>query len=225
MLTQQSECVREQDAPDPERALLAPPPSPPPSPAREWAPSNIFGGGGGEGGSSGRATGIFGSVGAKMTNAIAPARDTVGAVVPGVGSNDSVCPSLTWKQRLHGCIGCFVVGMMLSLLGFISWWLGRTAQFGVFYTLGNVTSVCSSLFLIGPKRQFKNMTKAGRRIASGLYLGMMIITLAVALNDGPKPLVLICICAQWCALIWYVASYIPFGQKMITKFLGGVASF
>ena len=25
---------------------------------------------------------------------------------------------------------------------------------------------------------------------------------------------------QWCALVWYIASYIPFGQKIITKILG-----
>ena len=25
---------------------------------------------------------------------------------------------------------------------------------------------------------------------------------------------------QWCALVWYIASYIPYGQKIITKVLG-----
>ena len=30
---------------------------------------------------------------------------------------------------------------------------------------------------------------------------------------------------QWCALIWYIASYIPYGQKIITKILGRIADF
>lgn len=30
---------------------------------------------------------------------------------------------------------------------------------------------------------------------------------------------------QWCALIWYMASYIPYGQKMITKVLGKAIDF
>ncbi len=37
-----------------------------------------------------------------------------------------------------------------------------------------------------------------------------------------------CVCAcvtQWCAALWYVASYIPYGQKMITSVLGRAVNF
>ena len=30
---------------------------------------------------------------------------------------------------------------------------------------------------------------------------------------------------QWCALIWYIASFIPYGQTMIKKFFKSVGNF
>ena len=48
------------------------------------------------------------------------------------------------------------------------------------YTLGNITSLCSSGFLFGPRRQLRVMRKAKRRIAVGVYLGLMVLTLTVA---------------------------------------------
>ena len=40
-----------------------------------------------------------------------------------------------------------------------------------------------------------------------------------------SPLVLLCLICQWCALVWYVASYIPFGQKIIKSILGAMTEF
>ena len=34
---------------------------------------------------------------------------------------------------------------------------------------------------MGPKRQMRNMTKAKRRVATGIYLGMMVVTIFVSL--------------------------------------------
>lgn len=31
--------------------------------------------------------------------------------------------------------------------------------------------------------------------------------------------------AEWCALVWYVASYIPYGQKMIKMVVGKATEF
>lgn len=195
--------------------------SPPPSPPREWLPSGLTGGGGSQ-----KSGGMLSGMSARVNQAIAPARETAAIVVPGTGQNDNLCPSLSFKQRLQGCLGCFVLGLCLSFLGFISWWTGHMAQFGVFYTLGNITSVASSCFIIGPKRQMKNMTKAGRRVASGIFVTMMIVTLAIAFSaPDQKALVLICCVAQWCALVWYIASYIPYGRKILTKVLGRVTEF
>ena len=111
------------------------------------------------------------------------------------------------------------------------------ASFAIVYTLGNITSLCSSCFLFGPRRQLRVMRKAKRRIAVGVYLGLMVLTLTVAgicigvQNSGGfipaliRPIFLVLIFAQWCALIWYIASFIPYGQTMIKKFFKSVGNF
>lgn len=85
--------------------------------------------------------------------------------------------------------------------------------------------MCGSLFLWGPKRQWKNMSKARRRWATAIYFTMMILTLTLAFMKAPVPLILVCIFFQWCALVWYIASYIPFGQKIIKKFFKTIVDF
>ena len=80
-------------------------------------------------------------------------------------------------------------------------------------------------FLFGPRRQCKNMTRAKRRYAAALYISMMIITIVLGCLRGPGLIILLCVFLQWCALIWYLASYIPYGQKMLTKVLGSATGF
>lgn len=97
-------------------------------------------------------------------------------------------------------------------------------MFAIYYTLGNIVSICGSMFLFTPQRQMKNMFMAKRIWATAIYLVMLVATLVAAFLGAPAVLVLLFIFVQWCALIWYIASYIPYGQKMITKFFSGVAS-
>ena len=47
------------------------------------------------------------------------------------------------------------------------------------HAIGNVVSLCGSGFLLGPKRQLRNMTRAKRRWAAAVYLLTMVITLVV----------------------------------------------
>jgi len=176
-------------------------------------------------------------MGNRMTNAIQPARDNAQVAAGMVGvdvsnSNDNcydACfPKLTFQERVYGCVGCFAIGLAVSFLGFMMWWTGKIAMFATLYTLGNIISICGSGFLFGPRRQLRNMTRAKRRIAVAVYVGTMLLTLVVAFTvkgTGAGMLILICVFCQWCALIWYMASYIPYGQKMITKVLGKAIDF
>ena len=66
-------------------------------------------------------------------------------------------------------------------------------------------------FLLTFKRQAKNMAKPVRRISVGVYLGLILVTLIGGFMRWPGIILLLCVFAQWCALIWYIASYIPYG--------------
>jgi hypothetical protein len=63
------------------------------------------------------------------------------------------------------------------------------------------------------------MIHLDRRIASIVFIGALVGTLIAALVFESKVLVLICICVQIPAYIWYCASYIPFARDCIRSCL------
>ena len=142
-------------------------------------------------------------------------------------TKDSMCPSLTVKQRIYGFVTCFCLGMLFSLLsigGIFAAFMGPR-KFAILYSLGNITSMGSTLFLFGPASQCKRMFKRARFIATILYLLALVSTLVFCLviydseNRPPwqRLIVLLLILLQFCALFWYTLSYIPFGRKIFKK--------
>ena len=77
-------------------------------------------------------------------------------------------------------------------------------------------------FLLGFKRQCKNMVDADRRICSIIFLSALVGTLFSALVIGSKLLVLLCLMVQIPAYIWYCASYIPFARDCIKSCLKSI---
>ena len=87
----------------------------------------------------------------RATSMIAPVRENMSSAAQAAGlspATDSAfykCfPKLTFRQRVYGCLGCFCVGLVISLLSFISWWMGQLAAFAVLYTIGNIVSLTGS---------------------------------------------------------------------------------
>ncbi|XP_030941250.1 vesicle transport protein SFT2B isoform X2 [Quercus lobata] len=90
-------------------------------------------------------------------------------------------------------------------------------KFGMTFTMGNLLSLGSTAFLIGPKRQVTMMLDPVRIYATALYLASMIIALFCALYVHNKLLTLLAIILEFGALIWYSLSYIPFARSMVSK--------
>ena len=66
---------------------------------------------------------------------------------------DSLCPSLTLKQRVIGFAVCWTLGLVISILSFGAIFMalsGEMWRFAVPYTLGTVLSLAGSFFLSGP---------------------------------------------------------------------------
>jgi len=138
--------------------------------------------------------------------------------------NDSLCKGLSFEDRLMGFAACFGIGVLctfLSVFMFPRVLLGRPGSFAYLYTMGNVFSLGSSTFIIGPKQQWKNMTDPKRRLCAGTYVGMMFCTLFFALGmaqfTGQMFVILLCVLVQLLAGFYYMASYIPFGRKVLAK--------
>ena len=140
-------------------------------------------------------------------------------------TKDTMCPSLTVKQRIYGFITCFCLGLLFSFLsigGIFAAFLDTT-RFAILYSLGHITSVGSTLFLIGPERQCKRMFKKTRYIATILFILSLIATLIFAIIIYDKEVwwhrlaLLLLIILQFCSVFWYTLSWIPFGRTIFKK--------
>ncbi|KAF4720878.1 hypothetical protein FOZ63_030156 [Perkinsus olseni] len=138
--------------------------------------------------------------------------------------DDSLFPSLTIKQRVIGWACCFTAGVLISIGSFGSFTLlllGRPTRFALAYTIGNVLQLLSTMFLVGPVRQFKNMFKDNRAIAAAVYLLAMFSTLYTCIRSPHRRvLILIAVIVQFLAILWYALTYIPYGRQMATSVTG-----
>jgi len=115
---------------------------------------------------------------------------------------------------------CFLAGVALTLTSMFSFTkmvMGHPRDFAIKYTFGNILAICSTGFLIGPMRQIKNMSAESRWIAALIYAGAMVLTLVAAFAIKSAGITVLCIMCQFCAGVWYVLSYIPFGRRMLKK--------
>lgn len=141
----------------------------------------------------------------------------------------TLCPDLSYKERLIGFGACILMGTLITLSSFGSFSelvFGKPLRFAVLYSMGNLASLGSTLFLVGPRRQFRNMSNPVRAVSAGIYLVCLFGTLLTAyLVPELGWLIVTLVAVQWGALLWYTLSYIPFGRRMArglaARLLGG----
>jgi len=129
--------------------------------------------------------------------------------------------SLSRTQRLWGWGVTFVIGWLLSSLSLIA--IPQIARhpekFALLYTAGNVVSLASTAFLWGPSKQIRDMFKPERAGATIVYLMSMALTLFCAFGLKLVMPTLIALAIQFLAMVWYCASYIPYGHTLIMSML------
>lgn len=72
----------------------------------------------------------------------------------------SIFPTLTYQQRIIGCLTCLLVGFILSMgstIRLIQLMKGDPEPFATMYTIGNIVGLFSTCFLYGPVSQVKQM--------------------------------------------------------------------
>ncbi|XP_041010052.1 vesicle transport protein SFT2B [Juglans microcarpa x Juglans regia] len=127
--------------------------------------------------------------------------------------SDGFC-SLSPMQRVYGFAACLVAGLVCMILSLIVF--AKPIKFAALFTFGNVLAVGSTAFLIGPRQQIGMMFDSVRVYATSIYLGCVVIALICALWIHNKILTILAIICEFCALIWYSLSYIPFARRMVS---------
>lgn len=135
----------------------------------------------------------------------------------------SNCPSLSYETRIWGFLSCVFFSTVLSGFSIVFVTTGRLQAFAIFYTLGSISALLSSSFIVGPCRQCGLMFHKSRWIASLIYLLSILATLAIVyvLNVDRFELILLltCVAIQSIAAFWYGLSYIPYGRTVVKKML------
>ncbi|XP_066600722.1 vesicle transport protein SFT2A isoform X2 [Prorops nasuta] len=124
--------------------------------------------------------------------------------------------TLSWSTRIKGFAICFIIGILCSFLGSFALFLKKgLTVFAVFYTLGSVTSLASTCFLMGPVNQVKKMFAPTRAIATVLVFFSIAMTLVAALHMKKDGLALLFIIIQSLSMTWYSLSYIPYARDVV----------
>ena len=131
--------------------------------------------------------------------------------------------SYCFVHRIIGYIACSGIGYVISLIGSLVLFGGFTQTnvtlFAILYVIGNVVSLCGTLFLIGPRKQCIKMWDSSRRWSTAFYLSMIIIVFAVGVSKQNIIIILFMLAIQIVAGAWYSLSYVPFGRKFVLTIL------
>lgn len=175
---------------------------------------------------------IFGWSGAKTESLGTKRPSLFGNVTPSFLWEDeddmgtTCCPNMSYKKRIFGCICLLILGQLLQAtcwLFFGGVMLGHPEKFATMYTLGNLAMLCASLFFSGPTQQIKKIMTKKRGFTFLTFFTTMSLTLMTVFSRafiGRTLLILILMVVQWMALMWYILSFIPHAQGLVSKVFG-----
>lgn len=130
--------------------------------------------------------------------------------------------TLGWTSRIKGFAICFGVGFLFSILGAFCLAIPPPKGlrlFAVFYSLGNITSMASMCFLMGPLKQLKKMFDPSRVVSTVVAITFLILTLIAALKFKLAGITFLFCVVQFLAMTWYSLSYIPYARDAVLKVL------
>lgn len=132
------------------------------------------------------------------------------------------CPTLTRSQRVYAFAILFTIGWLLMFIAafLVTKIKEKPEEFALCYTFGCICTLLSTVFLYGPWKQIKKMFDPKRRIATSIYLLAMILTIVVAIETAKVLPVILCVCIQCLAGVWYALSYIPYARTAVKKCMG-----
>ena len=142
-----------------------------------------------------------------------------------IDDSDGCCFQLNFRERMLGFGTCVVAGYMLS---FGSFWRildlirGHPLPLVLHTTVGNLLTWVGTIFLVGPKTQWKRLWEPSRADATKAYgISVLAIFAMIAISPPMEGLILfLLLIVQQGAMAWYCLSYIPFGQDTVRNYAG-----
>lgn len=133
---------------------------------------------------------------------------------------------LSYMNRIYYFLAFAGIGVLLLAMSIVCLFIVKIVSFGVLYSLGNICIIVSTLFVVGPVSQFKNLCKNLQRLISAiLFIASIIATLVVSFVWHNAIICILLIIVQIGAFAWYMLSYIPYGQRMCCSCIQSVYEF
>lgn len=134
---------------------------------------------------------------------------------------------MTWTQRIIGFVMSLTIGFIFLSFTFIylpTIIVGTAAKFAISYAMTNICFILSSLFLLGPVKQFQSMMNEGRWIASLIYIITLVLTLYTSYAIRSFYIVLPCLLIQILSLLYYLFTLLPGGyaNTLMMKVINGL---
>ncbi|KAG7382965.1 hypothetical protein PHYPSEUDO_004200 [Phytophthora pseudosyringae] len=129
---------------------------------------------------------------------------------------------LTLNQRALGAVGCYVLSGLFAFAATVILFTGvhHVRFYALFYSLSNIATFSSLIFIMGQDRLKKRMLSRKRSLTGRAWMGSLALTVIVAfLWPSHWFIVILLLIAQFCSMIWYSVSYIPFGRKFLHKYM------
>uniref|UniRef100_A0AAV2LEJ9 Vesicle transport protein n=1 Tax=Knipowitschia caucasica TaxID=637954 RepID=A0AAV2LEJ9_KNICA len=108
---------------------------------------------------------------------------------------------------MKAAVICFLIGVASSVAGTVTLNIPGVGLgvFALLFSVGNLCSLLSVTFLIGPKNQILTMCAKERAFATFLLLW-----------DNSVASLVFCI-LQFLAFLWYLLSYVPYARTGVSK--------
>ncbi|XP_047432260.1 vesicle transport protein SFT2B-like [Mugil cephalus] len=137
----------------------------------------------------------------------------------GVLERANEASTLSCGTRMKCFAFSFILGVLCSVLGSCLLFIPSLglALFAVFYSVGNILALASTMFLVGPWRQVRTMCAKERALATIIMLVCLLLTLCAAFWWRNNTLALVFCVLQFLAFTWYGLSYIPFARDAVFK--------
>ncbi|XP_019851445.1 PREDICTED: vesicle transport protein SFT2B-like [Amphimedon queenslandica] len=130
---------------------------------------------------------------------------------------------LSWQQRIIGFIICAVIAAIFIVVGCAIAGASPPA-FAVLFSIGTITAVVSTFFLMGPITQLKKLTNVKENTTEVIIKIVAIVTfilaviLAIVCAAVKQPILAILLAViQVIALIVYAITLIPFAMSFIIR--------
>ncbi|KAG7396563.1 hypothetical protein PHYBOEH_002128 [Phytophthora boehmeriae] len=128
---------------------------------------------------------------------------------------------LTLNQRMLGAVGCYVLSGLFAFAATVMIFTGvhHVRFYALFYSLSNIATFCSLIFIMGQERLQKRMLSNKRSVSGRTWMWSLGLTVVVAFFwPSHWFIVILLLITQFCSMIWYGATYIPFGRKFLHKY-------